>query len=338
MNMDTLIEQVADKRVVYVGESHDQYQHHLNQLALIKGLHERHPELAIGLEFFFQPFQSVLDRYIAGEIEEDELLRETEYFERWRFDYRLYRPLLRFAREKGIPLIALNLESEITSKVGEGGLESLSEEERARVPADMDWDDEAYQERVKQVFAHHPHAEKKQFEHFLAVQLLWDEGMARRAADYLKEHPERRMVILAGSGHLEYGQGIPQRLLRRLPVVSAILLNGASREPDPDVADFLLYPRRVELPAAGLLGVFLDTESEGAGIGVQGFSDDSGAAAAGMQEMDRIVRVGDHEIASYADIRIALMESRPGQKMPVAVERPRAVGGPQRLDMEVELH
>ena len=56
-----------------------------------------------------------------------------------------------------------------------------------------------------------------------------------------------------------------------------------------------------------------------------------------MKEGDRIVRVGDQEIDVYADIRLALMDSRPGQKLPVAVERgePSAT---ERLTLEVELH
>jgi hypothetical protein len=275
---------------------------------------------------------------VAGEITEKEMLRRTDYFERWRYDYRLYRPILRFAREQGIPVIALNLEREITSKVGEGGIESLGEAERARIPVEIDRDDQAYRERLKAVFAHHPQSQERNFEHFLSVQLLWDEGMAERAADYLSEHPDRRMVILAGTGHLEYGQGIPKRLLRRLSADSAILLNGSSRELDPEIADYVLYSSRVELPAAGLLGVLLDTESGGSGIAVQGFSENSGAAAAGMKENDRIVRVGEEDIASYADIRIALMGSRPGQKMPVEVERQRLIGDPEHVSMEVELH
>jgi uncharacterized iron-regulated protein len=336
--LESVIDALAKERVVFVGESHDRYEHHLNQLAIIRGLHQRGKDLAVGMEFFQQPFQPALDAFVAGEISEEEMLRQTDYFERWRYDYRLYRPIMRFAREQGIPIIALNLEREITEKVGDAGIDSLSEEERARIPAEMDRSDEDYRERLKAAFDHHPDASEKDFEHFLSVQLLWDEGMAERAAEYLRAHPEKTMVILAGSGHLEYGQGIPKRLERRLPVGSAILLNGSGREPEEGLADYLLYPRRVELPATGLLGVFLDTESEGAGIGVQGFSEGSGAAAAGMEEEDRIVKIGDQSIASYADVRIALMGSRPGQKMPVEVERPRVIGKPERLSLAVELH
>jgi uncharacterized iron-regulated protein len=346
-----LIDKLADKRVVFVGESHDRYEDHLNQWAIIYGLHVKEKDLAIGMEFFQQPFQQDLDAYVAGRITEAELLRRTDYFERWRFDYRLYRPLLRLARDHGIPIVALNLEKEITEKVGDAGIEALSEAERARIPADMDRGDEVYRARVRAAFDSHPQmrghdseegkdepeAADARFERFLSVQLLWDEGMAERAARYLQDNPGKMMVVLAGAGHLEYGQGIPKRLQRRIQAPSAIVLNGTERDLDPTAADFLLYPRQVSLPAAGLLGVRLDTEAKGEGVAVKGFSETSGAKAAGMAEGDRIVRVGQTVVGGYADIRIALLDGRPGQRMPVEVLRERLFGGPERVSMEVEL-
>jgi S1-C subfamily serine protease len=103
------------------------------------------------------------------------------------------------------------------------------------------------------------------------------------------------------------------------------------------MADFLLFPQPVSLPAAGLLGVLLDMESEGEGIAVQGFADPSGAKDAGMEEGDRIVRVGENPIRSYSDIRIALLGSRPGKKLPVEVVREHLLGENERLTFEVEL-
>ncbi|WP_295883716.1 ChaN family lipoprotein [uncultured Thiohalocapsa sp.] len=336
--IDALLPRLRDKRVVFVGESHDRYEDHLNQLRIIRGLHEQGHDLAIGMEFFQRPFQPVLDAFIAGEISEAALLRQTEYFTRWRFDYRLYRPILRFAREHGIPLIALNLPKEITDQVGDGGIDSLSPEQAALIPADIDRDDAVYRERVEAVFALHPKDDDADFEHFMEVQLLWDEGMAERAADYLQAHPDKTLVVLAGTGHVEYGHGIPQRVARRIDVPAATVVSGNMRPFDPGLADYILYPQRVELPATGLLGVMLDTDSEGEGLGVQGFSEDSGAKAAGVEEGDRIVSVGDSPIDSYADIRIALMDSRPGEVLPVEVLREKLIGGKERLSFEVELH
>jgi hypothetical protein len=143
-DLNGLIDKLASRRLVFVGETHDRYEDHLNQLAIIDGLRLRGKDVAIGMEPFQQPFQGDLDAYIAGTIDEAELLRRTDYFERWRYDYRLYRPILRLARAHGIPVIALNLEREITEAVGDGGLEALDSAQRSRIPVDLDRSDPAY--------------------------------------------------------------------------------------------------------------------------------------------------------------------------------------------------
>jgi uncharacterized iron-regulated protein len=336
-DMAGLVGKLADRRVVFVGESHDRYQDHLNELAIIKGLHEKGGDLAVGLEFFQQPFQKSLDEYVAGRISEKEMLRRTEYFDRWRFDYRLYRPILRYAREHQIPLIALNLDREITEKVGDAGMGALTQAERARIPTQVDRSDEAYEKRIRAVFDRHPMDGKLTFEHFLDVQLLWDEGMAARGARYLKDNPSKSLVVLAGGGHIEYGQGIPQRLTRRVPVTSAIVMDASGRSPERKLADFLLYPQPVELPRAGMLGVMLDTKASGEGVAIRGFARKSGAKAAGLAAGDRILRIQGEPIASYSDIRIALLDGRPRDKVKVEVLRHHMIAADERLTFTVEL-
>lgn len=336
-DMDALIERLADKRVIFVGEQHDLYADHLNQAAIIEGLLAHGRSVAIGMEMFQQPYQPALDAYVAGEIDEAELLRRTQYFDRWRFDYRLYRPILRLARAHRIPVIALNLESELTRQVGAGGVASLSEADRARLP-EIDRSDTDHRARLEAIFKHHPAEQQRDFEHFLEVQLLWDEGMAERAARYLTEHPDATLVVIAGGGHVEYGQGIPKRLARRLPLSMATLINGQGRTPDPRMADFFLYPDPVELPASGKLGVMLGQPSAEGGMPIQDFAEDSGAKTAGLQTGDRIIRVGEQPIASYADIRLALLDAEPGRRVEVEAVRSPLIGGDERLTVEVELH
>jgi uncharacterized iron-regulated protein len=335
--MDALIEGLSDQRVVFIGESHDRYEDHLSQLLIIRGLHQQGQPLAIGMEFFQQPFQAQLDAYVAGQLSEEELLRQTEYFERWRFDYRLYRPILRYAREHGVPLIALNVPREITDQVGDAGIDSLTPEQRAQIPAEIDRDAPGYRETLQAVYAMHPKTDEASFERFLDVQLLWDEGMAERAAQWLQANPQSRLVVLAGAGHVEFGRGIPSRLQRRLQLPMAIVMSGQQRPLDPQMADFLIYPSPVELPQPGLMGVMLDTDSEGQGIGVQGFAQKSGAREAGVKEGDRIIGIGETEIDSYADIRIALLDRLPGDQLPIAVLRKPLVGDPEQLRFDVTL-
>lgn len=334
-DLDSVIAGLADRRVVFVGEQHNRYEHHLTQLEIIRRLHLQEPQLAIGMEAFQQPFQSYLDAYVAGELSEDQLLRDSEYYARWRFDFRLYAPILRYAREQGLPVVALNLPEEITRQAGRGGIESLSEQQRAQIPAELDRSDSEYEQRLSEVFESHPRREGQSFDHFLEVQLLWDEGMAQRAAEYLETHPERRMVVLAGSGHLVHGSGIPNRLLRRLPVSSAVVLNGWQGSIAPGLADFLLFPQQRDLPPAGRLGALLDDHDDQ--LRVLSCQPDSACAAAGLKPGDRLLSIDDQGIAGLADLRLAMWDKSPGDRVSLEVSRKRWIFPARVLSFDIEL-
>ncbi len=332
-DLDAIIPRLAPKRVVFIGETHNRYDHHLNELEIIRRLYGYNPDLAIGMEFFQQPFQKYLDQFIAGKLNEKEFLRRTQYYDRWRFDYRLYKPILDFARANGIPVIALNLPSEITTKVGKSGMGTLSDAERAMIPKHIDRSNPAYQERLYAIFEHHPG--NADFQRFMDVQLLWDEGMAARIARYLKDNPDRNMVVLAGSGHLIYGTGIPERVVRRVQAQTAIVLNGDGSDVEPGMGDFLLLPEPVPLPPNGRLGAFLDIQDDA--VKVSALSESSAAKAAGVREGDVILDLDGAPIRSYADLKIALLEKKPGDVVSLKVRRSRWLLGDEDLDFSVSL-
>lgn len=334
-DLQTILPQLAEKRVVYVGEAHDRYEHHLNQLAVIQGIHQHYPDLAIGMEYFQWPFQEVLDRYVAGELEEGEMLRKTEYFQRWRFDYRLYRPILQYAREHRIPLVALNVPAELTKKVARVGLSGLSDRERAQLPENIDRSDKAYRERLREVFKEHGFMKEADFEHFVEAQLLWDEGMARQAAAHLREHPGRRLVVLAGNGHLAYRAGIPDRVQRRLAVTDAVVINGIDAGAGPTVGDYLLLPASHTLPPRGMLGIMLNETDRG--LEIRSMEDDSPARQAGMKKGDFLVSIDAEPIANIGDLRIALLDKQPGDKVQITVQRSHWLLGKRTQSMEITL-
>lgn len=334
--LEDIVPELLKQRVVFVGEAHTTYGHHLSQLEVIRRLHEADPNLAIGMEFFQQPFQKYLDAYGAGELDEKEMLTKTEYYDRWVYDYRLYQPILNYAREHGIPLIALNLPKEITRKVAEKGMEALTEEEKAQVPTEIDDSSTTYRKRMKEIFGHHPHSEDQDFERFLQVQLLWDEGMAKRAADFLVEHPDKRMVVLAGIGHLENGYGIPDRVKRRTPVEGAIVLPWGSLEVRPGVSDFLLFPEDVKLPPKGYMGVILG-DAEGSGVIIDDLVPEGAAEKAGMKKGDRVLAVNGQATNKSADIKIILFDKKPGEKISLQLRRKRLLFGEKELSIDLEL-
>lgn len=334
----TLAEVVAeldDRRAIFVGETHTRYDHHLMQLAVVRAAHHRTPDLAIGVEWFQQPFQEHLDDFIAGRIDEAELLDRAGYYDRWRFDYRLYRPIVRYAREHGIPLIALNAAQELTSEIGRSGLADLPEDLRTQLPDGYDRSDRDYEQRLRQMFDSHPGGADRSFERFLDVQLTWDESMAQAAADYLRANPEKRMVILAGSGHIAHRSGIPNRLQRRLPGVRGAVILASEVHWGIDSADYLVLSQPQQLPPPGLLGAFIDRGEDG--LRVSGFSDDSPLEDAGVSEGDVLLGIDGHPIANFAALKIALIDSRPGDVVQVSYRHTDWMGRERQRAAEVTL-
>ncbi|WP_448527129.1 ChaN family lipoprotein [Parathermosynechococcus lividus] len=233
--------------ILYLGETHDSSADHDAQLAILQAVHRRGRPLAIALEMIQRPYQAALDAYIAGEITEMELLAQTEYAQRWGFPWSLYAPMFRFAKEHRIPLIALNTPTEITRQVARSGLQSLEHGNLHYIPPleEIDLSNTRYRDRLAKIFrtAHEGRSHSVNIEFFYQAQVLWDETMAAAIADYHQQHPERLIVVLAGRGHLYYGDGIPQRVQRRLssqPLHQAIiLLNPTTAETaDPTIADW----------------------------------------------------------------------------------------------------
>jgi uncharacterized iron-regulated protein len=334
-NLEGIIPALADKRVVLVGETHDRYDNHLMQLEIIRRLHALHPRLAIGMEMFQQPFQSVLDDYIAGRVDEKQLLRDTEYYRRWRFDFRLYAPILEYARENHLPVVALNLPADLTSKVGREGIAGLTAAERKELPDEIDRSDAAYEARLRTVFEHHPAMDGHAFENFIDVQLLWDEAMAERAADYLHAHPDYTMVVLAGAGHLAYGSGIPRRLTRRLDVQSAIILNDWDGPLEPGLADYLLLPQEQSLPPSGKFGALLD--ESGGKLSIDQCLSESPCKQAGLRHGDQIIAINGDSIADLADLRVATWDKRPGDNVTITIRRQHWYRPTQVLSYEITL-
>ena len=334
-SLEAIMPELARARVVFVGERHDSYGHHLAQLDVIKRLHQLNPKIAVGMEMFQQPYQQFLDDYVAGSISEKEMLRGTEWYERWRHDYRLYQPVLQYAREQGIPVIALNLQREITDRVAESGIDGLSEQDKASLPRTIDKTDKAYESRLRQVYHQHPPREGREFSHFLEVQLLWDEGMAQQVSDYLKANPERQMIVLAGSGHLMHGSGIPNRVRRELGAEQFTVLPYDNQQVVPGITDFIIYPEMAWLPPRGLMGVMMEPADGGVRIGE--LVPDGGASAAGVKKGDILQQIDQQQVGSPADVRLQMLGKEAGDTVKLTVLRKHLLFGPKTLEFEVEL-
>jgi uncharacterized iron-regulated protein len=334
-----IIARLSQYRVIYIGEGHTNYEDHKLQLEIIRALHEHDPRLAIGMEMFTRQNQSVLDQYIAGELDEKSFLKESHYFKVWRYDYRLYRDIINFAKHNHLSVIALNLEKDIVGQVfKDGGPGNLDEEERNLLPVDRKLDDPGYLERIETAYMMHAGQEQNgDFSGFLQAQALWDETMAETIVEYLKTHPDERMVIIAGRGHVDRINAIPPRVARRLPVSQAVVINSSGSASESQTADFIFFSPPASLSPFPLLGVMLDDTEDEEGVLVSALNPKGQAKTAGIREKDIILAIDSEPVSDMEDVKIEMLYKEKSDSVMVQIRRKVFLFGDKELEIEVPL-
>lgn len=345
-SFEQIMERLAEARVIYIGETHTTFADHLLQLRIIRALHKKSPRLAIGMEMFPASSQPALDRYTLGKgiMDERSFLKESGYFNVWRYDYRYFREIFNFAKEAAIPVVGLNLDEQIVSEVfRSGSTDSLSREVQASLPTDRDLDMPGYTERLSEM--HTVHIKGKHGSGlaggFLQAQALWDETMAQNITNYLTANPDYKMVVLAGTQHTRKDSGIPPRVARRLPVRQTSVLNIYSNSDPADlamVADYFFLAAEQDLPDAPKIGVSLDALSKDGRsyLKITQINPHSKAGAAGLREGDHLQEINGMAVRDMADLNIAMLDTKKGDIIGVTIVR-QENGAEKELQFQVEL-
>lgn len=339
VSLAQMLNVAGDARVVYIGETHDNPASHRLELQTLQGLEERHPgKVALGMEMFTRSQQPVLDRWVKGELDEKGFLKASRWFDNWKMDFAHYRDLLVFARDRRIPIIALNAEKSLVQAVRSKPLAELSPEEKAQMPAFFDLTDPYQRGMAQGIFSGHSHGQMH-VEGFLRAQTLWDETMAESAAGYLAsaDGKDRHLLVIAGGNHVSYGFGIPRRVFRRLPTSyltiggTEIVVSRATKPQTMDVElpefpmvpyDFLAYISYEELAKEGVqLGVMYEPTSSGRGLLVKKVVPGSNAERAGIKEGDLLLSLDGEALADGYDLVYAMKRKHAGDRSLLQVER-----------------
>lgn len=211
ISFESMISELSEIRVIYLGEHHTNPAHHAAQLRVIRAMAQRFPDLTVGMEMFAVPYQPILNDWYTGKTDEASFLRKTHWYANWRFDYGLYRDILNFIKEAHIPFAALNIPFHIPPKISVGGTDNLSEDDKKYLPETLDLQDAEHRSYVSEIFKHHSIPGRDRFEDFYAAQCVWEDAMAEAVVKNLKN----RMIVLAGNGHIFRKFGIPNRVFRR---------------------------------------------------------------------------------------------------------------------------
>ena len=227
--------------LILVGESHGNAGHHGAQLAVIRALHEAGDEVCVGLEMFQRREQAVLERWIGGDMAEDEM--QAAFLRNWGVEWPAYREIFLYCRDNKVPMAGLNVPRAITRKVARQGFSSLTAEEIGLLPPIACRVAPEYESFLRNFTGSDGH--QGAFERFCEAQLVWDAGMAAHALEYLGDRPGTTMVVMTGSVHA-WKPAMPDQVRRLAPEARliSILPEFSSRkdggEADTRDADYLV--------------------------------------------------------------------------------------------------
>lgn len=237
VSIDTFVATVATAQLIALGEEHDHPAIQAFALQLLQALAQRRaPHLALAMEFLERDMQPAVDAYLAGVSDATTLQQQisaTPAFMQYYF------PLLHYARQTGIPVLAMNLPRRLARHIAREGLtatlDALGREERSYMPTALSPITPQYRTYFQQeVVAAHP-LPAAQTERFLEASHVKDDTMAETLHAFLTRTDHSTILAIAGRFHFDYGLAIPARLQQRLPTLALQRLTTMSVEADEAV-------------------------------------------------------------------------------------------------------
>ena len=337
----------AERGVVLLGEVHDNADHHRWQLQTVAALHGRGAAMVLGFEMFPRRVQPVLDRWVAGEMDQAAFLDAVGWDRVWGMDAALYLPLFHFARINRVPMVALNLEGALIERIREVGWAGVALAEREGVadpappePAYRDWLIEVYREHLERRaqgevdpddvgLGDDPGlGDNPGLGRFIDAQLAWDRAMAEALAAAADRRSHPLVVGIVGAGHLENRWGVPHQLAALgLPDAAVLLPWDRGRDCAEltaglgDAVFGLDPPRRraAHAPDGPRLGVYI--RGDDGGLRVIEVTPGGIAAASGVRADDLIVEAAGVALAEPADLVAVVRRQAPGTWLPLVLER-----------------
>ncbi|MBS9997189.1 ChaN family lipoprotein [Vibrio alginolyticus] len=208
--------------VILIGEWHTHAGVHRFQTDMLKQLTSYDRSLALSMEQFNRDKQPVVDAYLRGEIGEQYLMKQANAWPNYESDYR---PLVEFAKQKNLPVIAANAPKSIVRCIGRQGLDyinKLDDDQRMFIAQAINTGSSPYKEKF---MASMHHGKPEQTEKQFAAQVTWDETMAESIVSYLDDNPGAQVVHVAGKFHTEQGLGTAASILSRNPSLKVVVIS-----------------------------------------------------------------------------------------------------------------
>ncbi len=230
LSLQQMANELKKYDLIFFGEDHDNATLHKLERELVPLLDTKR-ELILSLEMFERDVQSDLDAYIENWLTEDEFLAKSRPWSNYQDDYR---PLIEYAKQKKITVIAANIPRSIAGKMARTGpdfTDTLPEEDKKWLPNKISYPDDSYKKAFLETLENmHSPMMNNNPDWLYQAQCLKDETMAESIVNALKMKPKARVLHFNGDFHSRYFSGTVSRVQEILPKMKIAVISPSYSE------------------------------------------------------------------------------------------------------------
>lgn len=247
ITLKDIVADMADRDVLFFGEEHNDSVTHYLEKTMLEMLYAKYNNnVTLSMEMFDRDVQPIMNEYLQGFIREKHFTKDARVWS----NYRDYRPMIEFARDKGLDVICANAPSRyanLAGRKGQNALKSLPWESRDFfAPVPYDTATGTYYEKLTGV----SHASggatdtaKKAAPAMMSMpgfnmvmaQSLWDATMAYSISRYVKKHRSKKVMQVNGKFHSDEGFAAVAQLSNYSPKTNILIISTTSDEDFPNI-------------------------------------------------------------------------------------------------------
>lgn len=232
--------------VVFFGEYHDQSEIHQYELGLLKAMYKaKGTKLALSMEMFEADNQSKLNNFLADTLSEENFLAASRPWPNYGTDYA---PLVNFAKEKKMPVIAANVPRFLAAHVAKNNAstEGVEAQYQQWLPKHTYAPEGAYKEKFYAQMSSPAAPMKMPPQRLAAVyaaQCLKDDKMAESIAAFADAHQNMQILHINGCFHSDAHLGTAQKLEALRPELKVAVITPLERKQkgEKPAGDFVVW-------------------------------------------------------------------------------------------------
>lgn len=233
LNAAQLAKRLQKYDVVFFGEFHDQGEIHAAEAELLQAMHKlQGDKLALSMEMFEVDNQSKLNNFLADTLSEEDFLAASRPWPNYRTDYA---PLVNFAKEKKMPVVAANVPRFLAAHVAKNNAltEGVEAQYQQWLPKHTYAPEGAYKDKFYAQMSS-PAAPMKmppaRLAAVYAAQCLKDDKMAESIAAFADTHQNMQILHINGCFHSDAHLGTAQKLEALRPRLKVAVITPLERK------------------------------------------------------------------------------------------------------------